>query len=77
LLALLALLSLQVDRVLWRIRDMSRIVSSFFMLRRKNSRLLVIMLAILPIRVLWGETLNGVSVRHFLYFISKSPWIYT
>ena len=44
---------MKVDRVLWRIRDMSRIVTSFVMLRKKNPRLLLIMLGILPVRIIW------------------------
>jgi hypothetical protein len=39
---------MRVDRVLWRIRDMSRIVTSFVMLRKKNPRLLLIMLGKIP-----------------------------
>ena len=34
----------RVDRVLWRIRDLSRIVTAFVMLRNKNTRLLLVML---------------------------------
>jgi hypothetical protein len=35
---------MRVDRVLWNIRDLSRIVTAFAMLRKKNARLLLIML---------------------------------
>lgn len=34
----------RVDRVLYRIRDLSRIVTAFAMLRKKNTRLLLVML---------------------------------
>ena len=53
----------RVDRVLWRIRDMSRIISSVLMLRARNPRLLLIMLGVLPFRLAFGETTNWISTR--------------
>ena len=52
----------RVERTLWRVRDLSSILSSFFVLLAKNRRLLLIMMVIFPFR--WALKGARLSLVH-------------
>ena len=53
----------RVEQTLWRVRDLSSIISSLFVLLGKNRRLLGIMMIVFPFRTAFVEVMGSVRIR--------------
>eukprot|EP01052_Picozoa_sp_SAG31_P023203 SAG31_NODE_1897_length_6964_cov_2.677349_4_plen_815_part_00 len=53
----------RVERTLWRVRDLSSIISSAAVLTRKNRRLLALMLIVFPFRTAFVEVMGSIRIR--------------